>query len=67
MPCFAKHERSAADLADPAPLPADVADLLLAELLVLLEDPPHAARTTLQQRMSASAASGALTCALGRR
>jgi len=45
MPCFARHSRSAVDLLEPAPgaLVADVADLLLAELLALLEDPPHTA------------------------
>jgi hypothetical protein len=68
MPCFARHERSAADVADPAPLPAGVADLPadVAELLPP-EDPPHAARARLQQRRSARPTSGALGWAVGRR
>ena len=61
MPCFARHERSAADLADRVPPLAvvDALDLLLAELL---EDPPHAAKTRLQQSVSARPPSGALRC-----
>ncbi len=47
MPPFAKQDRSVANRFEPEPpeLLAEVVELVLAELELLLDEPPHAART----------------------
>ncbi len=54
MPSFARQDRSVANRFEPAPpgLLAEVVELLLAELELLLEEPPHAARATHAKKVS---------------